>query len=254
MDGGEVLGRAGRQRAVELGQRPRGGQRLGPLDQVAFEFAPQVALEAGQLLAVDRRPLLAVRVGGWAPAVRPSVRRIRCTSTPTTPEPSSRPKAAIASRARSRSASSSPRLHRLADQLARARSMSSRVAARSPRRLRALVDLALAGAARRSPARSRSPRRRGRSSGRRAARRRGGRPGTWRSSSPAPRGSRPARSTATCSSAAKASRISEVPTATPSPRSSSQKPSSFGAEPGRAGVRLRARRASAGLIAPIIGA
>ena len=59
MDGGEVLGRAGRQGAVELGQRARGGQRLGPLDQVAFEFAPQVALEAGQLVAVDRRPLLA---------------------------------------------------------------------------------------------------------------------------------------------------------------------------------------------------
>src|SRR4249920_3821942 len=36
----------------------------------------------------------------------------------------------------------------------------------------------------------------------------------------------------TCSRAAKASRISEVPTATPSPRSSSQKPSSFAARPG----------------------
>ena len=36
----------------------------------------------------------------------------------------------------------------------------------------------------------------------------------------------------TCSSAAKASRISEVPTATPSLRSSSQKPSSFAASPG----------------------
>ena len=63
MDGGQVLGRAGRQGAVELGQRPRGGQRFGPLDQVAFELAPQVALEAGQLRAVDRRPLLAVLAG-----------------------------------------------------------------------------------------------------------------------------------------------------------------------------------------------
>ncbi len=59
MDGGEVLGRGGGEGAVELGQRARGGQRLGPLDQVAFEFAPQVALEAGQLVAVERRPLLA---------------------------------------------------------------------------------------------------------------------------------------------------------------------------------------------------
>ncbi len=59
VDGGEVLGRAGGEGAVELGQRARGGQRLGPLDQVAFEFAPQVALEAGQLVAVERRPLLA---------------------------------------------------------------------------------------------------------------------------------------------------------------------------------------------------
>ena len=42
----------------------------------------------------------------------------------------------------------------------------------------------------------------------------------------------------TISRAAKASRISEVPTATPSPRSSSQKPSSFAARPGRAGVGL----------------
>ena len=59
VDGGEVLGRVGRQGAVELGQRARGRQRLGPLDQVAFEFAAQVALEAGQLVAVERRPLLA---------------------------------------------------------------------------------------------------------------------------------------------------------------------------------------------------
>ena len=69
MHGGEVLGRAGGEGAVELGQRARGGQRLGPLDQVAFEFAPQVALEAGQLAAVDRRPLLAVlgrRLGAGA--------------------------------------------------------------------------------------------------------------------------------------------------------------------------------------------
>jgi hypothetical protein len=69
VDGGEILGRAGGEGAVELGQRPRGGQRLGPLDQVAFQFAPQVALEAGQLVAVDRRPVLATlgrRLGAGA--------------------------------------------------------------------------------------------------------------------------------------------------------------------------------------------
>ena len=47
VDGGQVLGRVGRQGAVELGQGAGGGQGLGALDQVAFELAPQVALEAG---------------------------------------------------------------------------------------------------------------------------------------------------------------------------------------------------------------
>ena len=60
VDGGEVLGRAGRQRPVELGQGAGGRQGLGPLDQVALQLAPQVALEAGQLVAVDRRPLAAL--------------------------------------------------------------------------------------------------------------------------------------------------------------------------------------------------
>ena len=63
MDGGEVLGRAGRQRPVELGQRARGGQGLGALDQVALELAAQVALEAVELVAVDRRQLLAAVLG-----------------------------------------------------------------------------------------------------------------------------------------------------------------------------------------------
>ena len=57
MHGGQVLRRAGRQRPVELGQRARGGQGLGALDQVAFELASQVALEAVELVAVDRRQL-----------------------------------------------------------------------------------------------------------------------------------------------------------------------------------------------------
>jgi len=73
VDGGEILGWAGGKGAVELGQRARGGQGLGALDQVAFEFAPQVALEAGQLVAVDRRPVLAAlgrRLGAGAEAQR----------------------------------------------------------------------------------------------------------------------------------------------------------------------------------------
>ena len=87
-----------------------GGRVLGALDQVALELAAQVALEAVELLAVDRRQLGAPSsAGGCVPAERPSVRRIRCTSTPTTPEPSPwRPKAAIASRARSRISPSLP--------------------------------------------------------------------------------------------------------------------------------------------------
>ena len=46
VDGGEVLRGAGRQRAVELVQRPRRRQRLRALDLRALELAPQVRLEA----------------------------------------------------------------------------------------------------------------------------------------------------------------------------------------------------------------
>ena len=62
--GGQVLGRVGRQRPVQLGQRP-GGEGLGALDQVAFELAPQVPLEAVELLALDRR-----RLGGVVLSLR----------------------------------------------------------------------------------------------------------------------------------------------------------------------------------------
>ena len=58
----------------------------------------------------------------------------------------------------------------------------------------------------------------------------------------------------TCSSAANASRISEVPTATPSERSSSQKPSSFAARPGgpasARGPYGGSRHQEVGLVAP----
>ena len=181
VDRGEVLGRAGRQRPVELGQRPRGRHLLGPLDQRPLELAAQVALErpgSARGRADAGRP-----PASRLPACRPSVRRIRCTSTPTTPEPSPwRPKAAIASRAASRISPSLPSAIACADRLAQLRRGR---AGRRPR----------SGAPRGSPARAPRPRRRGRRSGRRAARRPGGPPATWRSSPRAPRGSRPARST-----------------------------------------------------------
>ena len=55
---------------------------------------------------------------GCGSARRPSARRIRWTSTPSTPEPSPRPKAAIASRARSRIAAVRAVAQRLRDLLA----------------------------------------------------------------------------------------------------------------------------------------
>ena len=51
---GEVLGGAGRQRAVELVQRPGRRQRLRALDLGALELAPQEGLEAADLLAGER--------------------------------------------------------------------------------------------------------------------------------------------------------------------------------------------------------
>ena len=46
VDRREVLDRAGGKRAVELVQRPLGGQGRGALDQAALELAAQVLLEA----------------------------------------------------------------------------------------------------------------------------------------------------------------------------------------------------------------
>ena len=57
VDGGEVLRRAGRERAIELVQRPRRRERLGALDLRALELAPQVRLEAADLLARQRQLL-----------------------------------------------------------------------------------------------------------------------------------------------------------------------------------------------------
>src|SRR5215208_2758317 len=53
MDGGQILGRAGGEGAVELGQRARRGKLLGALDQRALELAAEVALEAIDLPPVE---------------------------------------------------------------------------------------------------------------------------------------------------------------------------------------------------------
>ena len=225
--GGEVLGRAGRQGPVQLGQRPRGGQGLGALDQVAFELAPQVALEAVELLAVDRRQLGGAVLGR---RLGPG-RELQGAADP---------------------------LHVDADH-ARALALAAEGGDRQPRQV---AHLALV-ARRRSPGGSARAARRCRA----ARRPRGAAPCSLDpaldrlrlggAEEPALEeqleeppvllrlGDRrrqrlaevvAATSQGTCSSAAKASRISEVPTATPSLRSSSQKPSSFAARPGRAGL------------------
>ena len=51
--GGQILDRAARQRAVEVGQRALRRQRLIALDLGALELAPQRLLEAPQLLTRD---------------------------------------------------------------------------------------------------------------------------------------------------------------------------------------------------------
>ena len=65
-----------------------GGSFCGALDQRPLELAAQVALERVDAVAVERRGSLARRAPRPRAGRSPSVRRIRCTSTPTTPEPS----------------------------------------------------------------------------------------------------------------------------------------------------------------------
>ena len=157
---------------------------------------------------------------GCGPVERPRVRRMRWTSTPTTPEPSPwRPKAAIASRARSRISPSSP--SRIASRIWSRSSSMSRRSAPSCRCSPSPISRSTASAsAIRKNQRSNSSSNRRRSSCDFAI----VAASASRKSSCEVQG--------TCSRAANASRISEVPTATPSDRSSSQKPSSFGARPG----------------------
>ena len=110
--GRQVCQRPRGQRPVQLAQWPRGGQAAGALDLGALELASEQRLEAPQRLAWQ--PVATgVFAGssGWGSARSPSARRMRCTSTPITPEPSCRrANAAIAIRARSRIAPSEPSL------------------------------------------------------------------------------------------------------------------------------------------------
>ena len=210
------VGLVGRARSSSASGR-EGGSFCGPLDQRPLELAPQVALEGLDLLALERRSLALL----LAPA-------------DLQPERAPDPLHVDADHARSPRRGARRRRSRAAQRRASHRRGPGRSPAGSPRaaaRGRA-ARRRRSGAPRGSRARAPPPRRRGRSSARRAARRPGGPPATWRSSPPAPRGSRPGRSTATASSAANASRSSEVPTATPSPRSSSQKATMRGARPG----------------------
>jgi len=70
--GCKVLGRAARQGAVQLGERARGGQGGGALDQVAFKLATQMALKAAELVAIDWHELGgAVGEGGLRPGGEP---------------------------------------------------------------------------------------------------------------------------------------------------------------------------------------
>jgi len=57
VDGGQVLGGAGRERAIQLGKRPRRRELLGPLDQRPLQLATQVPLEPGDPLTIERRSL-----------------------------------------------------------------------------------------------------------------------------------------------------------------------------------------------------
>ena len=60
VDAGQVLGGAGRQGPVELGQRPGGRQLAGALDRRPLQLAAQVLLELAHLVGVERGLLLAL--------------------------------------------------------------------------------------------------------------------------------------------------------------------------------------------------
>ena len=220
MHGGEVLQRPGRQRAVELVQRPRRRQRLRALDLRALELAPQQLLEAPDLVAGERRRRRGVGLARRAAGLRAQPERAadaldvdaeHAGALAAAAERGDREPGEVAHRGLVAVADRLP--HQLAQ---RRRSRSARrrcpVLASAPLRPAPSRDAALA---------SRPPRRRGRRSARTRGRRCAGPRATWRASPRAPRGSPPGSVQPTSLSAANASSSSEVPTAMPSRRSSS---------------------------------
>ena len=166
---------------------------------------------------------------GCGSARRPSERRIRCTSTPITPEPSPRsPNAAIASRARSRIAPSEPSCSAFAIARAARRRRSAAASSKPSPSVHALAPPPRASAARKKKRSNTSSNTR-RSSGDFA-------------SVAASASLKSARTShGTSRSAANASSSSDVPIATPSPRSSSVKPIRRASRPG--GTALSGSRA-----------
>ena len=234
----EVGGRPARQRAVEVAERPRRRQRLRALDLRALELAAQHRLEAAQ--GVARQPVVARVVGraarGCGSLRRPSARRIRCTSMPTTPEPS---------------AGASERGQREAREVAQAPLVAVGERLGDLRAQLVEVDLlatplvaARAGARLDDPGLDRRGLgRRGRRSARRRGRRRGGPRATSPASPRAPAGRSRARASRSRRARRTASSSSEVPIATPSRRSSSPSSSSCASMLTRARGRRARRRA-----------
>src|SRR3954452_16366550 len=166
---------------------------------------------------------------GCGSARRPSERRVRCTSTPMTPEPSPwRPNAAIARRARSRIALSWPSRRARAISWRSVSRLSSAPAASMPPPSPTPSRTAASSAARKkNRSKTRSKMRRS----------------SWDLASVAARPSRKSSPAVhgTSRRTANASSSSLVPTATPSPRSSSPNSSRCAASPGGA---------SSGAVAP----
>src|SRR4051794_3234164 len=164
---------------------------------------------------------------GWGSAFRPRARRMRWTSTPMTPEPAPRlPKAAMASRARSRMAASDPSRRAAAicwRSVSRFSSSASSPAAASAASCSEIPRRTASASAARKKKRSKTSSKTRRSS--------------WDLASVAAKASRRSAGSAQPISArtAKASSSSLVPMATPSERSSSPKRSSWASNPPGAG-------------------
>ena len=234
VDRRQVLDRAARERAVELVQRPLRRQRRGPLDHRPLELAAQLLLEATQLLARDPVAARVVVAAGRAAARRAA--RARGGSAAhrlparRTPGPARRPRsrAAPGRAARRRSRPEAP--PRSAGAACRGRPRTRRSASWSRSVIRRRD--ASASAARKKKRSNTS------SNTRRSS-------GDFASVAAIASLKSSCSLHGTWSSASNASRISEVPTDTPSSRRSSANASSCPAKP--PGPRSGTPRASATL-------